>query len=186
MPQVAGLRALHPAVPRRKSHPHGRRLKVVATLSSVTSQHVFQAIAEYDERGDEQFLELYGFEASPTFALIHDVRRYDAQAVLGVAHRFATGRLATPDEVGNEMPGALGILRRRGFEVSEPTTPVRTEAKKATRAPRAPRSAPRPVVPRPPARSDSARADLVREERLMICPTCFTALPGTGICDACS
>ena len=57
----------------------------MATLSSVTSQHVFQAIAEYDERGDEQFLELYGFEASPTFALIHDGRRYDAQAVLGVA-----------------------------------------------------------------------------------------------------
>ncbi len=162
----------------------------MATLSSVTSQHVFQAIAEYDERGCEQFLELYGFEPSPAFTLVHDGRSYDAQAILGVAHRFATGRLATPDEVGNEMPGALGILRRRGFDVTEPTTPSSGLAKPATRAartpraPRAPRSA-APAAPRPPTRANSARADVVREERMVICPTCFTALPGTGVCDAC-
>ncbi len=157
----------------------------MATLSSVKSQHVVQALAEYDERGDEQFLELYGFEPAPAFAILHEGRRYDAQAVLGVAHRFATGRLATPDEVANEMPGALGILRRRGFEVTEPTSgPVVQKAARAARAPRAPRAS-RSTAPRTPARSDSARAELAREERMTICPTCFTALPGTGVCDTC-
>ena len=92
----------------------------MATFSSVTRQHLLQAIAEHDTRGAEQFLEVYGFVPSPGYALVHEGRSYDVAAILGVAHRFATGRLAPPDEFNSDRQGAVAILRKRGFEVSEP------------------------------------------------------------------
>jgi hypothetical protein len=93
---------------------------LVATFSSVTRQHVLQALAEYDARGGEEFLEVYGFGPSRGHTLIHEGRSYDSRAILGVAHRFATGRLATSDEFSGGMQGAVAILRKRGFEVSKP------------------------------------------------------------------
>lgn len=68
----------------------------MATFSSVTRQHVLQAIAEYDARGAEEFGSVYGFEPSSDHVLVHEGSRYDARAVLAVAHKYATGRLATP------------------------------------------------------------------------------------------
>lgn len=148
----------------------------MATFSSVSRQHVLQAIAEYDSRGGEQFLELYGFAPSPGYPLLHEGRTYDSRAVLGVAHRFATGRLATADEFHGGMEGAVAILRRRGFEVTEPAGAARAVAPKAPRAPRAPRA----TTPRATTRST------VREEPVArICPTCSMALPATGLCDNC-
>jgi hypothetical protein len=149
----------------------------MATFSSVTRTHVLQALAEYDARGDDDFLAVYGFSPSPHYPLVHEGRRYDSQAVLGVAHRFATGRLATPEEVEHSMPGAVAILRKRGFEVTEPVTAARTVVRPATRTPRAPRTA----APR----STATRAT-TREVPVAICPTCSMALPATGICDTCS
>ena len=141
----------------------------MATFSSVTRQHVLQSIAEYDIRGGEQFLKLYGFEPSPGYALVHEDRSYDVAAILGVAHRFATGRLAPPEEFNSDRPGAVAILRRRGFGVSEPASASRPTP---TRAPRTTRS---PV----------ARATATREAPPAICPTCSMTLPATGICDDC-
>ncbi|MEZ0446968.1 hypothetical protein [Cellulomonas sp. ICMP 17802] len=138
----------------------------MATFSSVSSQHVLQALAEYDERGGAQFLDVYGFEPAPAWTLRHDGRSYDARAVLGVAHRFATGRLATSDDFSGGMQDAVAILRRRGFEVSEPASPVR---------------APRPR----PTRTPVPRATPAREAVAAICPTCSMTLPATGICDDC-
>ncbi len=149
----------------------------MATFSSVTRTHVLQALAEYDTRGAEDFLAVYGFAPSAAYPLVHEGRSYDSQAVLGVAHRFATGRLATPEEVDHSMPGAVAILRKRGFEVTEPVTVTRTVVRTATRTPRAPRAA--------AARSTSTRTT-TREVPVAICPTCSMALPATGICDSCS
>jgi hypothetical protein len=147
----------------------------VATFSSVTRQHVLAALAEHDERGAEEFLALYGFEPSGA-TLTHEGRTYDARAVLGVAHRFATGRLARQDEFHGVLQ-ATGLLARRGFEVSDPPG-ARAEAavRAATRAPKAPRT-PRTTTPRTPAREEVPPA---------ICPTCFTVLPATGVCDSCA
>lgn len=150
----------------------------MATFSSVTRQHVLQALAEYDARGAEEFLEVYGFSPSPEHALVHEGHRYDVKAVLGVAHRFATGRLATSDEVDSGFQGAVAILRRRGFEVSEPasrTIPARTSGPARTAAPRAPRATGAPT----------RRSTAVREVPVAICPTCSMTLPATGICDDC-
>ena len=139
----------------------------MATFSSVTRQHVLQALAEYDARGGEEFLEVYGFAPSAADRLVHEGRGYDAKAVLGVAHRFATGRLATSDEVDSGFSGAVAILRRRGFEVSEP--PSHPQPSRTTRTPRTP----------------SVRAAATREAPIAICPTCSMTLPATGICDEC-
>ena len=141
----------------------------MATFSSVSKQHVLQAIAEYDSRGGEEFLGVYGFEPRPAYTITYEGRRYDATAVLGVAHRFATGRLAPTDEVTGSMDGAVAILRKRGFEVSEPVTAVRAPVRRAKGATRA------PVV----------RATATREAEAVICPTCSMTLPATGICDEC-
>jgi hypothetical protein len=141
----------------------------VATFSSVTRQHVLAAIAEYDARGADDFLAVYGFAPARGDELVHEGRRYDSTAILGVAHRYATGRLATPDEVHGGSSGAAEVLRRRGFEVASPAATVR-DTPTARRSARAAGPARRAnAAERPPA----------------ICPTCFTALPATGICDTC-
>jgi len=146
----------------------------VATFSAVTRQHILQAIAEYDTRGPEDFLGVYGFEPSPEYALVHEGRRYDSKAVLGVAHRYATGRIALSDEFHGGMHAAATVLRKRGFEVDEPrSTPgaaPRPAAGTARRAATATRAVRKPAVP---------------ERVAPICPTCSTTLPGTGICDYC-
>ncbi|OIQ90726.1 hypothetical protein GALL_273900 [mine drainage metagenome] len=144
----------------------------MATFSSVTRLHVLQALAEYDARGRDEFLEVYGFTPSREYTLVHEGRSYDATAVLGVAHRFATGRLATSDEVSSGMQGAVAILRKRGFEVSEPASVARATPVRASRAARTPRT---PAV----------RSVASREAPVAICPTCSMTLPATGICDEC-
>ena len=141
---------------------------VVATFSSVTRHNVLQAIAEYDERGGEEFLDLYGFAPVPGYAVVHEGRSYDARAVLGVAHRFATGRLATSEEFHGGMQSAVSILRKRSFEVTEPASAPRAAPVRATRT-----------------RTPVVRAAATREAEPAICPTCLMTLPATGICDDC-
>ena len=55
--------------------------------------------------------------------------------------------------------------------VRETTVPAATEKPKRVSAPRAPKPPAKPVAPEPV---------------VAICPTCFVALPATGICDNCS
>ena len=145
----------------------------MATFSSVSTQHVLHALAEYDERGGDQFLDVYGFVPTPGYAIVHDGRSYDAKAVLGVAHRFATGRLATPDEFSDGMASAMALLRRRGFDVTEPAVAARPAPARATRT----RTARTPATRSPAARTVEAPP--------AICPTCSMVLPATGICDDC-
>lgn len=140
----------------------------MATFSAVTRQHILQAIAEYDERGSDDFLGVYGFGPSRGYELVHEGRSYDSKAILGVAHRYATGRVATSDEFHGGAHGAADVLRKRGFEITEPVGAARSAA------------------PAPARRTTtSTRRPAVEDRPLVICPTCFTALPATGVCDAC-
>ncbi len=145
----------------------------MATFSSVTRHNVLQAISEYDQRGSEAFLDLYGFQPAAGYPLVHEGHEYDSRAVLGVAHRFATGRLATTEEFHGGMQDAVAILRKRGFVVTEPASAPRLAPAKAPRA--------RPTATRTP-RTTTAAA---RVAEPMICPTCLMTLPATGICDDC-
>lgn len=168
-----------PPPPAQDVQPRDVPWLAVATFSSVLRQHVIQTLVEYDTRGGEEFLRLYGFTAQPEYTVVHEGLSYDARAVLGVAHRLATGRLAPADEF-HGMDAAVALLRKRGFEVHEPfsASAARAAARPAARAPRAAStrtSTPRTTPPR------SAAAD----EAPAICPTCFMVLPATGICDTC-
>ena len=147
----------------------------------MTRQHILQAIAEYDERGGDGFLGVYGFEPSHELQLVHEGRSYDATAILGVAHRFATGRLATTDEFHGDMSAAATMLRRREFEVAGSAVAVAA----APLAPVRRTPSPRTTSPRSSAPRATARRVAPEDRPLAICPTCFTALPATGICDTC-
>ena len=153
----------------------------MATFSAVTRQHILQAIAEYDSRGRDDFLGVYGYDPSVGYTLTFDGREYDPAAVLGVAHRYATGRLAPAHEFSDGLIGATAILRKRGFDVTEPPSAVR----------------PAPAAPtrRAPARRTAAAAGTstrtttratAPERAVAMCPTCSMALPATGVCDYCS
>lgn len=150
----------------------------VATFSAVTRQHVLQAIAEYDDRGAEAFLGVYGYERTLLDSFEHEGRSYDSRAVLGVAHRYATGRIASPAETqGARLDPAL-ILRKHGFEVAGRAAPA------ARRAP-ATRTAATRKAAAPKAASTTTRRATEDERPAPVCPTCFMTLPATGVCDTC-
>ncbi|WP_448061023.1 hypothetical protein [Cellulomonas hominis] len=144
----------------------------MATFSAVTRQHILQAISEYDDRGGEAFLGVYGFQPSTGTTLHHEGKSYDSRAILGVAHKYATGRLATSEDFHGGAQGTVPILRKHGFEVTGPAAAAVT----ATAAP-APRQRVRPTP--------TTRRAAVPERVAPVCPTCSMTLPATGVCDDC-
>lgn len=149
----------------------------VATFSAVTRQHILRALAEYDDRGREAFLGVYGFSTSPADTLVHEGRSYEPTAVLGVAHKYATGRLAAAEELLGHEQTPVTILRKHGFEVAGPApAPV---------APRRARTAPAARAARTVATGTATRRAAVPERVAAICPTCSMTLPATGVCDDC-
>jgi hypothetical protein len=162
------------ASPHAGVHATRTTLATVATFSAVTRQHILKALAEYDDRGKDAFLGVYGFSSSPASTLVHDDKVYDAKAVLGVAHRYATGRVAMAEELEGGKIDPIAILRKHGFEVAGAPKASAAAPKRATRTrTAAPKAAP-------------ARRPAPEDRPLAICPTCFTALPATGICDECA
>ncbi|MBF0688193.1 MAG: hypothetical protein IR158_10595 [Cellulomonas sp.] len=147
----------------------------MATFSSVARQHVLQAIEEYDRRGGEDFLAVYGFAPQGEWTLTHEGKVYDLPAVVGVAHRFATGRLATSDDLAGSLASAAAIMRKRGFDVTQPGGGPVAAPVRAKRAPQ--RSAP---AAKP--RKSSAEPERVAP----VCPTCHMTLAAMGNCDYCS
>lgn len=144
----------------------------MATFSAVTRQHILAAIAEYDDRGAENFLGVYGFGPSTGYTLVHDGKTYDSKAILGVAHRYATGRVATSEEFSGGVLGAAKVLRKHGFDVPGPVSD-------SSAAP------PRRTTSTGRARTATPRRAAEPEKPPAVCPTCFMTLPATGICDSC-
>ncbi len=155
----------------------------MATFSAVSRQHILQAIAEWDSRGGDDFLGVYGFPSSPGAALVHEGRDYDSTAILGVAHRYATGRLATLDEFHAGPQGVADILRRRGFVVrgGVEERPAERASVRSPRSQAGHTTSARGSVPRSPAARRAAQV----EQPVAVCPTCFMTLPATGVCDTC-
>lgn len=75
---------------------------------------VLAAIAEYDELGQKEFLDRYGYAPSRAYLLEHDGRRYDSKAIAGVA-------------VGKENP-SRGPLRADEFSGGDATVRQKLEA----------------------------------------------------------
>ncbi|MEL7975047.1 hypothetical protein AAG589_04225 [Isoptericola sp. F-RaC21] len=140
----------------------------------MTRQHILRAIEEHDDRGTDAFIGVYGFTRNPGHTFVHEDRAYDSKAVLGVAHKFATGSPARPEDLVDAKCDDAAILRKHGFDVIAPAA-----------AAVAPAPARKQAAPRRKAASAPARKPAAPEPELAICPTCYTALPATGICDEC-
>lgn len=156
----------------------------------VGKQHVLAAIAECDRIGGREFLQRYRFGRAKASTLWHRGQEYDSRAILGVAYLHATGRAATSADLAGDEAGAASALTGLGFDVVvdeealEASTRARPRkaagASGATKAPRAPR-APRAAAAAPPEPRRVARSD----RPVNVCPTCFMAIPATGLCDNC-
>lgn len=85
-------------------------------LAEIDRDAVLQAIAEYDEIGQDAFLRRYKFGRAKKYVLFHRGGEYDSKAIVGAAHRYSAGRqLAASDFSGGEQ--TVGRLRQLGFTV---------------------------------------------------------------------
>jgi hypothetical protein len=85
--------------------------------NQVTRADVLRAIEEYDRLGQDRFFSEHGFGRAKRYVLIHNERRYDSKAILGVAYEFATGHRLGPGDFEGGKSGAVAVLRNLGFEV---------------------------------------------------------------------
>ena len=93
-------------------------------LADVTRSGVLTAIAEYDELGQDAFLEHYGLGRAREYFLVHDGRRYDSKAVVGAAHGYDLpdeGPLSS-DAFSGGRETVRVVLTRLGFEVEGPNS----------------------------------------------------------------
>jgi 5-methylcytosine-specific restriction protein A len=113
------------SVAKRKSLPFvygnvglSRSENLMVALNDITRDAVLAAIAEYDHLGREAFLEKYGFGQARQYVLVHNGKRYDSKAIVGVAYGLLTGNtpLTASDFSGGEATVGR-LLRRRGFTV---------------------------------------------------------------------
>ncbi|MDE0280851.1 MAG: HNH endonuclease signature motif containing protein [Gammaproteobacteria bacterium] len=90
------------------------------SLSDITSrQPVLKAIAEYDQLGEEVFLQKYGFERSRTYWLLYEGRWYASKAIIGCAHGFAHHDLEpwTSNDFTGGRHTAVKKLEELGFTI---------------------------------------------------------------------
>jgi len=87
------------------------------TLESISRKDVTRSIAEYERLGQDAFLTAHGFGAADDYALIHDGRSYDSNAIVGVAYRYAIGPALESTEFSGGEEGAVQVLRDLGFIV---------------------------------------------------------------------
>ena len=158
----------------------------MSLLNSIDHDHVLTAIETWDTAGGSLYLTVSGSKS--THVLLHHGREYDAAAIAGIAHGLATGRTLTASDIPGGAAAAAKTLVRLGFEVRDDSPPgVAAATRRTTRATGGSRGTSssggsRPAAARPAAKPRVAASDKVYE----LCPTCFLALPSTGVCDNCA
>ena len=124
------------------------------------------AIHEYDEVGQDVFLDRYGFAPSRGYVLRHGEHSYDPKAILAAAVGQATGTPATAEEVSSTKTRAAKVLRDLDFDVLSPEKAETAAAVSTTSIP-------------------NQRRTNGLEPVVAVCPTCFLALTASGVCDNC-
>ncbi len=169
--------------------------------SRVDRSHVLTAIAECDRLGSREFLSRYRFGRAKASSVWHGGQEYDSKAILGLALLHATGRPATKADFSAGEGAASRLLTGMGFDVVVDEEALEAEqqalatralggetAETVTSAPAAPRAARKTAAPKKAAAPKTvkkvARPNLV-DQPAQLCPTCFMALPLTGVCDNC-
>lgn len=90
--------------------------------TELTRSAILATLEEYDTRGAEAFLALYGYGKALSYFLLHEGKQYDSKAIFGVAHKHvsADGRpLSNTDFSGGEIQVARP-LEALGFKVTRP------------------------------------------------------------------
>jgi len=157
--------------------------------SRVRPEHVRSAIAEHDRLGDREFAARYRFGHAKASTLWHGGREYDPKSIAGLAYLHATGQVVAGKELLEaSSEGTARALSDLGFDVvvdedamSQLPVHVATPAAPAARRSAAPRTA---TAPRKAA-APRAKPRAAEPPAPKICPTCYMALPATGICDNC-
>lgn len=105
------------------------------SLGSITREAVLKAIEEYDALGQPAFLHRYSFDRARQYVLVHDGKRYDSKAIVGVAHGFLPGKTAlTAGEFSGGKATVGQLLARLGFNVEdEAEEPVDTLVRQLAR-----------------------------------------------------
>ena len=170
--------------------------------SRLDRSHVLAAIAECDRLGAREFLSRYSFGRAKASAVWHHGQEYDSKALLGVALLHATGRPATKDDFSMGEAAVSRLLSGLGFDVVVDEEALEAEDRAAasralgaeaaataspSRAAGGTVRAPAASRKKPAARKTVkkvARPNLV-DQPAQLCPTCFMALPLTGVCDSC-
>lgn len=109
---------------------HKRSTEQPATLASITREAVLAALAEYDDLGQDAFLDKYGFDPARSYLLVHNGKSYDSKAIAGLAHGHLPGRQPlTPAEFSGGEATVGRLLRNLGFtlQVGDDLTPARLE-----------------------------------------------------------
>ena len=87
-------------------------------LADITREAVLAAVAEYDELGQDQFLDKYGFDRARRYVLVHDGKSYDSKPIAGAAHGHLPGlRPLTARQFSGGEATVGRLLRRLGFTV---------------------------------------------------------------------
>jgi hypothetical protein len=172
----------------------------VSNWSQVSRPDVIAAMAECDRLGPREFLSRYRFGRAKASSVWHDGHEYDSKAVLGVALLHATGRPATADDFRDGEGAATRLLTGMGFDVvvdqdlieAEDRAAAERELSGQTETPAA-ATKPTTVRKRAATKKQPAAPKAVKKvprpdpmtQHAQVCPTCYMAIPSTGICDNC-
>lgn len=161
----------------------------------VSRPHVIAAMQEYDRLGDREFLRRYGFGRSKAYTVWHGGQEYDSKAIVGAAYFHATGQPPRPDDFPGGETGAAKTLERLGFDVvvdeeeldALRRKPVRVAPAKKAAQPREPKAPKAPKPPKPVKKAAPKRtaAEVAAGAMPKVCPSCYMALPASGVCDFC-
>src|SRR4051794_12134759 len=83
---------------------------------------VRKAIAEFDERGRDAFLDEYGFDPAKDYFVVVGGNRYDSKAITGVAHLYQHGVLLTAGMFSGGDSTVAHRLEKLGFDVTRPVS----------------------------------------------------------------
>src|SRR5690242_18240381 len=74
--------------------PEAGAYHVRVALPELSRREILQAVAEYDNLGQDGFLEKFDFGAARSYRLVVDGKTYDSKAIVGAAHGFLPGQEA--------------------------------------------------------------------------------------------
>lgn len=160
----------------------------MAQFDAVTRDHVLAAMEDYDAVGGDALLERMGYGGDGDGGYVRlQGRTYDVRAVMGVAYMRATRQAIAWDALGRTRYAAGQALADLGFDVAMPSRPLEPEpvARPVRTRAASTRTARTATSPAPRRAAAPARTPAPEPRPVAVCPTCFLALPATGVCDDC-